>query len=65
LFFFFWQFRKRKHPDTTPSASNDQNDVNTQPDEIDAQYWAQEVEVPVDDGNLTQADMSFAGDQSK
>jgi hypothetical protein len=34
-------------------------------DEPDAQYWAQEDDVTVDNGNLTQADLSFVGDQSK
>lgn len=33
-------------------------------EEPDAQYWAQEDEPIVDEGNLTQGDMSFAGDQS-
>jgi hypothetical protein len=58
------QFRKRKQPDTTTAVSNDQNDLNAQSDEPDAQYWAQEEDMAMDDGNLTQGDLSFAGDQS-
>ncbi|KAG2175870.1 hypothetical protein INT44_000348 [Umbelopsis vinacea] len=57
-------FRKRKPAETTATVSNDQIDENVQPDEPDAQYWAQEEEMAIDDGNLTQADLSFAGDQT-
>jgi hypothetical protein len=39
--------------------------VNIAIEEPDAQYWAQEDAATMDDGNLTQADLSFAGDQSK
>ncbi|KAJ2959185.1 hypothetical protein NQZ79_g5320 [Umbelopsis isabellina] len=58
-------FRKRKkvvNEDENVVIAND--DVNTQMEEPDAQYWAQEDEPIVDDGNLTQGDMSFAGDQT-
>ncbi|KAG2172731.1 hypothetical protein INT43_000078 [Umbelopsis isabellina] len=58
-------FRKRKkvvNEDEDVVIAND--DINTQMEEPDAQYWAQEDEPIIDDGNLTQGDMSFAGDQT-
>ncbi|CAM0140766.1 hypothetical protein VKS41_008036 [Umbelopsis sp. WA50703] len=58
-------FRKRKkvvNEDEEVVIAHD--DVNIAIEEPDAQYWAQQDAATMDDGNLTQADLSFAGDQT-
>jgi len=57
-------FRKRRKPDYPVIEVNYDDDQILQQDEPDAQYWAQENDVTVDNGNLTQVDMSFIGDQT-